>query len=306
MALQTGDMAPDFTLPSTVGDKITLSDYRGKKNVVLLFYPLDFSPVCSGETKECAQMMPTGKHARRRGHRHLRRLALDAQGVRRRPGHRVSPRRRLPPQGGGRREIRRLPGREGHLGPHGLHHRQGRQDQGDRRRRHPGRPRHRRDPRASARRVAGNLDRRRIRGRPHEESHSSERSALDGADARGHRPDPRHRRALPQDHRPARPRRDRPEPRRDSRARRQDVPRALPGPLGGRRAQGHVLSQRRALLGDGHREGHSLLLAVLAPLRAVLRPRPRRLHPERVDRRALEDGAHRRVLRAPARSCRSA
>ena len=60
MALQTGDMAPDFTLPSTVGDKITLSDYRGKKSVVLLFYPLDFSPVCSGETKECAQMMPTG------------------------------------------------------------------------------------------------------------------------------------------------------------------------------------------------------------------------------------------------------
>ena len=59
MALQPGDMAPDFTLPSTVGDKITLSDYRGKKNVVLLFYPLDFSPVCSVETKQCAEMLPT-------------------------------------------------------------------------------------------------------------------------------------------------------------------------------------------------------------------------------------------------------
>ena len=47
MALQPGDMAPDFTLPSTVGDKLTLSDYRGKKSVVLLFYPLDFSPVCT-------------------------------------------------------------------------------------------------------------------------------------------------------------------------------------------------------------------------------------------------------------------
>ena len=58
MALQPGDMAPDFTLPSTVGDKLTLSDYRGKKSVVLLFYPLDFSPVCSVETKQCAEMLP--------------------------------------------------------------------------------------------------------------------------------------------------------------------------------------------------------------------------------------------------------
>ena len=59
MALQPGDMAPDFTLPSTVGDKLTLSDYRGKKSVILLFYPLDFSPVCSVETKQCQEMMPT-------------------------------------------------------------------------------------------------------------------------------------------------------------------------------------------------------------------------------------------------------
>ena len=59
MALKTGDTAPDFTLPSTVGDKVTLSDYRGKKSVILLFYPLDFSPVCSVETKQCAEMLPT-------------------------------------------------------------------------------------------------------------------------------------------------------------------------------------------------------------------------------------------------------
>ncbi len=59
MALQPGDPAPDFTLPSTVGEKVTLSDYRGKKNVILLFYPLDFSPVCSGETMACAKLLPT-------------------------------------------------------------------------------------------------------------------------------------------------------------------------------------------------------------------------------------------------------
>jgi len=56
--LKAGDPAPDFTLPSTVGDKVTLSDYRGKKNVLLLFYPLDFSPVCSVETRQCAEMLP--------------------------------------------------------------------------------------------------------------------------------------------------------------------------------------------------------------------------------------------------------
>ena len=56
--LKPGDMAPDFTLPSTIGDKVTLSDYRGKKNVLLLFYPLDFSPTCSKETKQCGEMLP--------------------------------------------------------------------------------------------------------------------------------------------------------------------------------------------------------------------------------------------------------
>ena len=56
--LRVGDMAPDFTLPATVGNKVSLSDYRGKKNVVLLFYPLDFSPVCSAENRECAQLAP--------------------------------------------------------------------------------------------------------------------------------------------------------------------------------------------------------------------------------------------------------
>ena len=61
MALKPGDNAPDFTLPSTVGEKVTLSDYRGKKSVILLFYPLDFSPVCSVETKQCAEMPFSGR-----------------------------------------------------------------------------------------------------------------------------------------------------------------------------------------------------------------------------------------------------
>src|SRR6478736_1948106 len=59
--LKAGDMAPDFTLPSTIGEKVTLSDYRGKKNVLLLFYPLDFSPTCSKETKQAGEILPQGE-----------------------------------------------------------------------------------------------------------------------------------------------------------------------------------------------------------------------------------------------------
>jgi peroxiredoxin (alkyl hydroperoxide reductase subunit C) len=45
--LKVGEEAPDFALPAQDGKKIRLSDYRGKKNVMLAFYPQDFTPVCS-------------------------------------------------------------------------------------------------------------------------------------------------------------------------------------------------------------------------------------------------------------------
>ena len=41
--LKVGDMAPDFTLPSTAGGKVTLSDFRGKNAVVLAFFPAAFT-----------------------------------------------------------------------------------------------------------------------------------------------------------------------------------------------------------------------------------------------------------------------
>ncbi len=42
-SLKVGDVAPDFTLPSDQGGMMKLSDYRGKKNVVLAFYVLAFT-----------------------------------------------------------------------------------------------------------------------------------------------------------------------------------------------------------------------------------------------------------------------
>ncbi|MFC0215948.1 thioredoxin-dependent thiol peroxidase [Paenibacillus chartarius] len=46
--LTAGEMAPDFTLPASNGEQITLSQYRGRK-VVLFFYPQDLTPSCSNE-----------------------------------------------------------------------------------------------------------------------------------------------------------------------------------------------------------------------------------------------------------------
>jgi len=47
--IQAGATAPDFTLPNQHGQRVSLSDFRGAKNVVLLFYPFAFTGVCTGE-----------------------------------------------------------------------------------------------------------------------------------------------------------------------------------------------------------------------------------------------------------------
>jgi peroxiredoxin Q/BCP len=50
--LEVGDPAPDFSLPSTEGRDVSLEEFRGKKSVVLFFYPKDDTPGC---TKEACQ-----------------------------------------------------------------------------------------------------------------------------------------------------------------------------------------------------------------------------------------------------------
>lgn len=47
--LKIGDRAPDFTLPAVSGKKIGLSQFRGKKNVVISFVPAAWTPVCSDQ-----------------------------------------------------------------------------------------------------------------------------------------------------------------------------------------------------------------------------------------------------------------
>jgi peroxiredoxin Q/BCP len=47
--VKVGDKAPDFTLPSQMGDNVTLSEYFGKKNIVLYFYPKDETQGCTKE-----------------------------------------------------------------------------------------------------------------------------------------------------------------------------------------------------------------------------------------------------------------
>ena len=44
-----GDLAPDFTLKGTAGEPVTLSSFRGKKNVLLAFFPLAFTSTCTTE-----------------------------------------------------------------------------------------------------------------------------------------------------------------------------------------------------------------------------------------------------------------
>jgi peroxiredoxin (alkyl hydroperoxide reductase subunit C) len=49
LKVKVGDVAPDFTLPSVTREEITLSQYKGKKHVVISFVPAAWTPVCSDQ-----------------------------------------------------------------------------------------------------------------------------------------------------------------------------------------------------------------------------------------------------------------
>lgn len=58
MALEVGKEAPDFTLKNQFGEEVKLSDFRGKKNVVLVFFPMAFTGICTGEMCEIRDNRP--------------------------------------------------------------------------------------------------------------------------------------------------------------------------------------------------------------------------------------------------------
>jgi peroxiredoxin len=55
--IQPGLPAPDFTLPDQDGNRVSLSDFRGR-TIVLVFYPSDFSPVCTDQLSIYQEVLP--------------------------------------------------------------------------------------------------------------------------------------------------------------------------------------------------------------------------------------------------------
>jgi peroxiredoxin len=64
MALAVGQQAPDFALPSTSGQEVRLSDFAGRQNVLLAFFPAAFTSVCTAElcafSEDFARFQATG------------------------------------------------------------------------------------------------------------------------------------------------------------------------------------------------------------------------------------------------------
>jgi peroxiredoxin (alkyl hydroperoxide reductase subunit C) len=58
MSVEAGERAPDFTLRDQNGQNVTLSSFRGRQNVLLVFYPFAFSPICTGELCQVRDDLP--------------------------------------------------------------------------------------------------------------------------------------------------------------------------------------------------------------------------------------------------------
>jgi peroxiredoxin len=58
-AVEVGDEAPDFTLRDQNNEEVTLSSFRGEKAVLIIFYPLAFTGICTGELCRVRDELPT-------------------------------------------------------------------------------------------------------------------------------------------------------------------------------------------------------------------------------------------------------
>ena len=63
MAVKTGDRAPDFDLEVAHGERITLADFLGRTNLLLVFHPLAFTPVCEDEARDLQENLESFRNS---------------------------------------------------------------------------------------------------------------------------------------------------------------------------------------------------------------------------------------------------
>jgi peroxiredoxin len=63
MAIETGSEAPDFDLEVTAAARVRLADFRGRRNVLLVFHPFAFTPVCEEEARDLQENLPSFESA---------------------------------------------------------------------------------------------------------------------------------------------------------------------------------------------------------------------------------------------------
>ena len=63
MAIGTGDQAPEFEFEVTPTERVRLADFRGRSNVLLVFHPFAFTPVCELEARDLQENLESFRHA---------------------------------------------------------------------------------------------------------------------------------------------------------------------------------------------------------------------------------------------------
>jgi mycoredoxin-dependent peroxiredoxin len=59
MAIQTGDQAPDFDLQVDGAERVRLADFRGRRNVLLVFHPFAWTEICAEEARDLQENLPS-------------------------------------------------------------------------------------------------------------------------------------------------------------------------------------------------------------------------------------------------------